>query len=151
MTLGSKTITNTLIGLGSVALFFILAALYFAPQFEGKVLAQHDVQQYEGMCKDILDNRVATGEDAQWTGNMFGGMPAYLINVKYPGQAVKGTIGKCVTLIDMPTSLLFFAMLAMWLATLLFGLSPHSLLWKCGTRDTRIPFRAPSTNHVQFA
>ena len=124
MTLGSKTITNTLIGLGSVALFFILAALYFAPQFEGKVLAQHDVQQYEGMCKDILDNRVATGEDAQWTGNMFGGMPAYLINVKYPGQAVKGTIGKCVTLIDMPTSLLFFAMLAMWLATLLFGLSP---------------------------
>ena len=124
MTLGSKTIRNTLIGLGSVALFFVLSALYFAPQYSGKVLSQHDVQQYEGMCKDILDNREATGEDAQWTGNMFGGMPAYLINVKYPGQAVKGTIGKCVTLIDMPTSLLFFAMLAMWLASLLFGLSP---------------------------
>ena len=124
MTLGSKTIKNTLIGLGAIALFFVLAALYFAPQYSGKVLAQHDVQQYEGMCKDILDNREATGEDAQWTGNMFGGMPAYLINVKYPGQAVKGTIGKCVTLIDMPTSLLFFAMLAMWLAALLFGLSP---------------------------
>ena len=124
MTLGSKTISNTLIGLGAIALFFVLSALYFAPQYGGKVLAQHDVQQYEGMCKDILDNREATGEDAQWTGNMFGGMPAYLINVKYPGQAVKGTIGKCVTLIDMPTSLLFFAMLAMWLAALLFGLSP---------------------------
>lgn len=124
MTFGSKTISNTLIALGAIALFFVLSALYFAPQYGGKVLAQHDVQQYEGMCKDILDNRAATGEDAQWTGNMFGGMPAYLINVKYPGQAVKGTIGKCVTLIDMPTSLLFFAMLAMWLAALLFGLGP---------------------------
>ena len=50
MTLGSKTIRNTLIGIGSVALFFVLSALYFAPQYSGKVLAQHDVQQYEGMC-----------------------------------------------------------------------------------------------------
>ena len=124
MSFNSKLVRNTLFGLGSIVLFFVLSAIYFAPQYSGKVLAQHDVQQYEGMCKDILDNRVATGEDAQWTGNMFGGMPAYLINVKYPGQAVKGTIGKCVTLIDMPTSLLFFAMLAMWLAALLFGLSP---------------------------
>ena len=105
-------------------LFFVVAALYFAPQFSGEVLVQHDVQQYEGMTKDILDNRELTGEDAQWTGGMFGGMPAYLINVKYPGQAVKGTIGKVVKIIDTPASFLFFSMVAMWVAMLLFGLSP---------------------------
>ena len=85
---------------------------------------QHDVQQYEGMCKDILENREATGEDAQWTGGMFGGMPAYLINVKYPAQAVKGTIGKVTNIIDTPASFLFFSMVAMWVAMLIFGLSP---------------------------
>lgn len=108
----------------AIVLFFVVAALYFAPQFSGQTLVQHDVQQYEGMCKDILDNREATGEDAQWTGRMFGGMPAFLINVKYPAQAVKGTIGKIVKVIDTPASFLFFSMTAMWIAMLLFGLSP---------------------------
>ena len=108
----------------AIVLFFLIAALYFAPQFSGQTLLQHDVQQYEGMSKDILDNRAATGEDAQWTGRMFGGMPAFLINVKYPAQAVKGTIGKIVKVIDTPASFLFFSMTAMWIAMLLFGLSP---------------------------
>lgn len=108
----------------AIVLFFLIAALYFAPQFSGQTLLQHDVQQYEGMSKDILDNREATGEDAQWTGRMFGGMPAFLINVKYPAQAVKGTIGKIVKVVDTPASFLFFSMTAMWIAMLLFGLSP---------------------------
>ncbi len=124
MIFNSEIAKKWLCGVAIIALFFVIAALYFAPQFGGEVLVQHDVQQYEGMSKDILDNREATGEDAQWTGGMFGGMPAYLINVKYPSQAVKGTIGKVVKIIDTPASFLFFAMTAMWVAALLFGLSP---------------------------
>ena len=124
MTRNNKKAPAWLLGAGIIALFFALAAIYFAPQFSGKVLVQHDIQQYEGMCKDILENREATGEDAQWTGRMFGGMPAYLINVKYPAQAVKGTIGKLTNIIDTPTSFLFFSMAAMWIAMLIFGLSP---------------------------
>ena len=73
----------------ALLLFFIVSALYFAPQFRGEVLPQHDVQQYEGMAKEIWDNRAQTGEDPQWAGRMFGGMPAYLINVAYPAQLVK--------------------------------------------------------------
>ena len=76
------------------------------------------------MCKDILENRETTGEDAQWTGRMFGGMPAYLINVKYPAQAVKGTIGKLTNIVDIPISLLFFSMVAMWVALLIMGVNP---------------------------
>ena len=124
MIFDSEIAKKWLRGAAIVALFFVISVLYFAPQFGGEVLVQHDVQQYEGMSKDILDNRAATGEDAQWTGGMFGGMPAYLINVKYPSQAVKGTIGKVVKIIDTPASFLFFAMTAMWVAALLFGLSP---------------------------
>lgn len=108
----------------ALAVFFTVSAVYFAPQFRGEVLPQHDVLQYEGMTKDIRDARAATGEDPQWTGGMFGGMPAYLINVAYPAQIVKSTVGQIVRLVGTPAGFLFFAMTAMWLMLLLFGVDP---------------------------
>ncbi len=99
----------------AIVLFFLLAALYFAPQFSGEVLPQHDVVQYEGMAHDIRVCRAQTGEDPQWTGGMFGGMPAYMINVAYPAQWVKNSLGRLVGVMGTPAAFLFFAMLAMWL------------------------------------
>lgn len=99
----------------STLLFFLVSALYFAPQFSGEVLPQHDVVQYEGMVHDIRECRTQTGEDPQWTGGMFGGMPAYLINVAYPAQLVKNTVGRLVGVMGIPAAFIFFAMLAMWL------------------------------------
>ena len=107
-----------------VLLFLGVSVAYFAPQFGGKVLPQHDVEQYEGMWSDIRAHREATGEDAQWTGGMFGGMSAYLINVKYPAQAVKNSIGAIVKILDTPASFVFFAMTAFWVMMLIFGVSP---------------------------
>lgn len=108
----------------ALALFFIVSAAYFAPQFRGDKLAQHDVVQYEGMAADITRMRAQTGEDPQWTGGMFGGMPAYLINVAYPAQIVKRTVGQIVKIIDTPAGFLFFAMTALWLALLIGGVNP---------------------------
>ena len=108
----------------ALILFFGVSALYFAPQFAGEVLPQHDVQQYEGMARDIRQNRAETGEDPQWTGAMFGGMPAYLINVAYPAQAVKNTVGRVTGLVDTPAAFLFFAMLAMALMLWMTGVNP---------------------------
>ena len=107
-----------------LAVFWCVSAGCFLPQFEGKVLPQHDVQQYDAMWRDIRQHREATGEDAQWTGAMFGGMPAYLINVKYPSQAVKNSVGQIVKVISTPMSFIFFAMVAMWVMMMMFGISP---------------------------
>ena len=71
-----------------VVIFAVVSLRFFAPQFDGKSLGQGDIAQYAGMSKDIKDHRAATGEDPQWTGNMFSGMPAYLIDVEYPTQDV---------------------------------------------------------------
>ena len=121
----SKTIIRRLApAAAALVVFFVVSAAYFAPQFRGEVLPQHDVVQYEGMAKDISDMRAATGEDPQWTGGMFGGMPAFLINVAYPAQIVKRTVGQVVKLIDTPAAFLFFAMTAMWLMLLVFGVDP---------------------------
>ena len=59
----------------ALLLFFIVSALYFAPQFRGEVLPQHDVQQYEGKAKEIWDNRAQTGEDPSGRGGCSAACP----------------------------------------------------------------------------
>ena len=124
MSFSNGTLRRLLPSAAALLLFFLVSAFYFAPQFRGEVLPQHDVLQYEGMARDIRQTREATGEDPQWTGGMFGGMPAYLINVAYPAQLVKETVGQVVRIIDTPAAFLFFAMTAMWLMLLAFGVNP---------------------------
>ncbi len=99
----------------AVLLFFVASAAYFAPQLVGDKLSQHDTIQYEGMSQEIKQMRAETGEDPQWAGAMFGGMPAYLIDVSYPTQLVMQTIGRLKNIPGTPLSFLFFAMLSMWL------------------------------------
>ena len=108
----------------ALALFFVVSAALFAPQFAGEVLPQHDVVQYRGMTADIEAQRAANGEDPQWTGGMFGGMPAYLINVAYPAQLVKRTVGQTVKAVGTPAGFTFFAMVSMWLMLLIAGVNP---------------------------
>lgn len=124
MNLSKDTSRQLLAAASALAIFFVVSAAYFAPQFRGEVLPQHDVVQYEGMSRDIKQMRARTGEDPQWTGGMFGGMPAYLIDVAYPAQIVKNTVGKVTKIIDTPAGFLFFAMTAMWLMLLVCGVNP---------------------------
>lgn len=108
----------------AVVTFFVVCAICFAPQFEGRKLVMHDVQQFDGMSSDIRAHRALTGEDPQWTGAMFGGMPAYLINIRYPAQFVKTVADKVLGTMGEPLVLIFFAMLSMWLMVVLMGMSP---------------------------
>ncbi len=105
----------------AVVLYALLSYGYFTPMLNGEVLYQHDVQQYEGMTQDILESRDATGVDPQWTGSMFGGMPAYLINVAYPAQIIKVSFNKVVNFFGTPAAFIFFAMLSMWLMLVMMG------------------------------
>ena len=68
----------------AVLAFWAVSYTFYAPQFDDKSLSQGDIAQYAGMSQDIREHRSATGEDPQWTGNMFSGMPAYLIDVERP-------------------------------------------------------------------
>lgn len=107
----------------ALALFVVLNLFYFAPQFKGQHLPQNDVMQYGGMTQDILEHRAAYGEDPQWAGRMFGGMPAYLINVQYDGTLVK-TVSKAFYFLGEPAALIFIAMTCFFLMTLCMGIDP---------------------------
>lgn len=118
------TLRYILPALAALVAFWGVCDIFFAPQFEGKTLVQGDTRQYTGMWRDIKECREATGEDPQWTGAMFSGMPAYLINVEYPAQIVKRTVGRGIKLLNEPMSMIFFAMLLMWIALLAVGIDP---------------------------
>ncbi len=107
----------------AVVLYALISYGYFAPQLGGDVLYQHDVKQYDGMTQDILESRESTGVDPQWTGSMFGGMPAYLINVAYPAQVIKVVFSRVTNFFGTPAAFIFFAMLSMWLMLVMMGMN----------------------------
>ena len=105
-------------------LIFLLVSIYaFFPQLEGKVLAQHDTTQFEAMSSDIRACRTETGEDPQWTGAMFSGMPAYMINIKYPAMFLKHSFDKILSIVSTPAGFILFAMLSAYLMIILMGMS----------------------------
>lgn len=108
----------------ALVLFFGVSSIFYAPQFEGKSLAQGDIAQYAGMSQDIKEHRATQGEDPQWTGGMFSGMPAYLIDVEYPTQVVKRAASRLVRLLGDPMNMTFMAMLMMMIAVVLMGVNP---------------------------
>ncbi|MDR1683367.1 MAG: hypothetical protein LBS25_08290 [Candidatus Symbiothrix sp.] len=61
--------------IGVVAVFFLLVLFYFFPAFEGKVLQQSDITQFQGMAQELFEY----GKPSGWTGSMFSGMPSYHI------------------------------------------------------------------------
>lgn len=107
-----------------IVLFWGVCYYFFAPQFDDKSLGQGDIAQYAGMSEDIHEHRSSTGEDPQWTGNMFSGMPAYLIDVEYPTQDVKQSVGSTVKVVDGPMNMILFAMILMMVAAVLMGINP---------------------------
>ncbi len=107
--------------------FGVVTAVMFAPQFEGRALVMHDVVQYEGSAADIVEQQRATGEDPQWTGNSFAGMPAYLVNIKYPGQIFAKAF-KVLEFMGRPASLLFMAMAAFFVMLVLMRINPWAAI-----------------------
>lgn len=89
----------------AIFLFLIISVIYFSPVLQGKKLQSSDGAQFKGMSKEIVDYRNATGKEALWSNNMFGGMPAYLTSTLYSGELLSN-IQKSVTSISQPVMIL---------------------------------------------
>ena len=73
----------------AVGLFLALTVAYFMPVFQGKELSQHDISQWMGMSKEILDWKAKTGVPPLWTNSMFSGMPGYQISLVSPANLIQ--------------------------------------------------------------
>jgi hypothetical protein len=110
--------------LASLAVLFSILIIYFYPVIEGKKLSASDMVHFKGMSKEIVDYREKTGEEALWTNNMFGGMPAYQISVDYDNNLIK-SIHKILGLTSQfPIGMVFIYYLGFYILLLVLGVNP---------------------------
>lgn len=107
----------------ALAIFALLSALFFAPQYEGKALRQFDMVQFSGITSDIHQHIDRYGEHPEWAGRNFSGMPSYLIDMDYDGRWVKN-VADHTYILGQPAAWIFIAMAGFYLMLLLFGVNP---------------------------
>ncbi|MBC7567215.1 MAG: YfhO family protein [Pedobacter sp.] len=85
-----------------ISLFIAICFLYFSPAIQGKVLFQSDVMEAKAQSREIMEVKAATGHGPLWTNSMYGGMPAFQIWAKYPGNMLTYVIGFMKTVFPDP-------------------------------------------------
>ncbi len=109
----------------AIAAFGFFTVLYFLPYYQGKVLNQHDIIQYNGMSKEITDwNEKHPEEPALWTNRMFGGMPAFQIAMSYPSNLIHKISELAGKFFPEATSSLFWLMAGFYLLLVTFNAPP---------------------------
>ena len=73
----------------SLVVFILLAVAYANPIISGKQLLQHDIVQYKGGAKELLDYRANNDQETYWSDSMFGGMPTYQTGAQFRGDVIK--------------------------------------------------------------
>ena len=89
-----------------LVLFIILGLLYANPVLSGKQLFQHDIVQYKGGAKELLDHRAQHGEETYWSDSMFGGMPTYQMGSQFRGDLIK-QVDNALNFLPKPVNYLF--------------------------------------------
>ncbi len=109
----------------AIVIFAILTILYFKPLFSGKELRQDDIARHKGMSKEIVDYRKAHNDaEPLWTNSMFGGMPAYQISTKYPGNWIANLDNAFKLFIALPAGYLFLYCLGFFILLLCLDVNP---------------------------
>ena len=104
---------NLLPHLAVVIGFIVVSLAVFYPVLQGKKLIQSDIQQYQGMSKQLQDSR-KEGKELYWIDNAFGGMPTYQLGAKYPFDFLT-PIHKLFQALPHPTFLVFLYLLGCYL------------------------------------
>lgn len=109
--------------ISAIILYIIVSAAYFAPQFDGQALRQSDMVHHGGMNRDIVEHQDRYDEHPQWAGRMFGGMPAYVIDMNYDGRLIKEGYS-VLYFLGEPASYIFLAMAGFYFMLLCFRVNP---------------------------
>ncbi|MES2800492.1 MAG: YfhO family protein [Bacteroidota bacterium] len=107
-----------------IGVFFILTFFYFAPQFDGYNIKQHDVEQFKGMAHETQMFREQFGEEPLWTNAMFGGMPTTQISVLYPGNIFQTVLLSFFDFFGMPTGIFLLHLLGFYFLSQVLKVKP---------------------------
>ncbi len=118
---------KTLIHGGIVLFFFLIAAIYMSPAFDGKVIQQGDTLKWQAMAKEQVDYHEKTGEYTTWTSSMFSGMPSYQVT----SSPLKSVFNKIQSVLNLyylgfgrNIGVIFLYLIGFYVALLALGMSP---------------------------
>ncbi len=94
----------------AVGIFLVIAVFYCKPALLGKVLQQHDLQQWKGMAESSFRFKETHGHFPLWINSMFGGMPGYLIAMEAYNPVTPGYFDPLFNLF-LPAPISFFFLL----------------------------------------
>lgn len=107
-------IRKSLIHLYTAIGFAVVSLIFYSPLLDGKRLFQSDINQYEGMSREITDNRDAFSEEIYWIDNAFGGMPTFQLGAKF-AYDILAPIHMLFRFIPRPAHTLFLYLLTMYI------------------------------------
>ena len=101
--------------LGIILGFLVLCLAYFQPVLNGRVIQMADIQRFAGTTQEVRDYREATGEEALWTGRIFGGMPTYHNGLQYPSNLLNNIRKIYFKLVPNPVSFVLLLFMGFYL------------------------------------
>ena len=107
--------------------FLLLSLLFTSPVFDGKVIEQHDSQQWQAMAQQSIQYKETHGHFPRWTNSMFSGMPAYQIAMdsKSPSFISVQYFHELFTLgLPKPVYFLFIACVCFYFLCIVIGINP---------------------------
>ena len=105
---------KSLIHLYTAIGFAVVSLIFYSPLLDGKRLFQSDINQYEGMSREITENRDAFLAEIYWIDNAFGGMPTFQLGAKF-AYDVLAPIHMLFRFIPRPAHTLFLYLLTMYI------------------------------------
>ena len=118
---------KTLIHCGIFLFFFLVAAIYMSPVFDGKVIQQGDTMKWQAMAKEQKDFHEKTGEYTTWTSSMFSGMPSYQVTYSPPKSVfskVQNILNLSLFKLNGSVGIVFLYLLGFYVALIALGVSP---------------------------
>lgn len=110
----------------AIAVFLLVTIFFFRPVFfDYKSVDQHDINQFVGGSKTLIDYRQQTGQEGLWASNMFSGMPAYLVSLKWSNEPIAYAKNLLAFFLPSPVANIFLALLGYYILLLAFRVRPY--------------------------
>lgn len=88
-------------------------------------MTQNDIVQGISSGREVVEFREETGEEALWTNSMFGGMPAYMINIYWSGDFTIHLQNVMSLYLPSPARYTLLAMLSFYILLISWKVNPY--------------------------
>lgn len=118
--------TDILPHLIAVSAFLLVTIFFFRPVFfDNMAINQGDINQHIGAARELADFRKTNNEEGLWAGNIFSGMPAYMISLDWSDGPVVAVKQVMSLFLPHPVRNIFLAFLCYYIMLLSFGVRPY--------------------------